>query len=103
VVAIDERREITLTSVSRSTSQNAMTDDAPVVFKRKQSKPVQSSRPRPVEDSVAAGPGDGVVQESGDSPADVASRLRKQQKSRQKKKPQLSFGENDEVRVSGSP
>jgi len=79
-----------------------MTDDAPVIFKRKQSKPSQSSRTRPVEGSVAAGPGDGVVQESGDSPAEVASRLRKQQKARQKQKPQLSFGGDDEVRVSGS-
>ena len=78
-----------------------MTDDAPVVFKRKQSKP--SSRTRPVEDSVAAGPGDGAVQESGGSPAEIASRLRKQQKARQKQKPQLSFGGDEEVRVSGSP
>ena len=80
-----------------------MTDNAPVVFKRKQSKPSQSSRTRPVEDSVAAAPEDGVTQENGDSPAAVASRLRKQQKARQKQKPQLSFGGDDEVRVSGSP
>jgi len=79
-----------------------MTDDAPVIFKRKQSKLSQSSRTRPVEGSVAAGPGDGAVQESGDSPAEVASRLRKQQKARQKQKLQLSFGGDDEVRVSGS-
>lgn len=80
-----------------------MGDDAPVIFKRKQSKPSQSSRTRPVEDSVAPGPEDGAVQENVDSPAAVASRLRKQQKSRQKQKPQLSFGGDDEVRVSGSP
>lgn len=81
-----------------------MTDDAPVIFKRKPSKPSQSSRTRPVEDSVAARPeDDGVIEEGVDSPAAVASRLRKQQKARQKQKPQLSFGGDDEVRVSGSP
>lgn len=80
-----------------------MADDTPVIFKRKQSKPSQSSRARPVESSVTADPEDGAVQESVDSPAAVASRLKKQQKARQKQKPQLSFGENDEVRVSGSP
>jgi hypothetical protein len=80
-----------------------MTDDAPVVFKRKQSKQSQSSRARHVEDSVAADPEDGAVQESGDSPALVAARVRKQHKARQKTKPQLSFGGDDEVRVSDSP
>jgi hypothetical protein len=79
-----------------------MADDAPVIFKRKQPKSSRSSGTRPAEDSVAAGAGDGVGQESGDSPAEVASRLRKQQKAR-KQKPQLSFGGDDEVRVSGSP
>lgn len=78
-----------------------MTDDAPVVFKRKQTKPSQSSRARPVGDSVGATPEDDAAQENGDSPAAVALRLRKQQKSRQKPKPQLSFGGDDEVRVSG--
>jgi len=80
-----------------------MADDAPVIFKRKQSKLSQSSRARPVEDSVATGPEEGAVQENSDSPAAVASRLRKQQKARQKLKPQVSFGGDDEVRVSGSP
>lgn len=78
-----------------------MTDDVPVIFKRKQSKPSQSSRTRYAEDSVATNPEDGVAQEGGDSPAVVAARVRKQQKARQKPKPQLSFGGNDEVRVSG--
>ena len=80
-----------------------MTDDAPVVFKRKQSKPSQSSRARPAQVSAAPGPEDGASQEGGDSPAAIASRLRKQQKARQKQKPQLSFGGDDEVRVSGPP
>jgi len=80
-----------------------MTDDTPVIFKRKQSKPSQSSRTRPAEVSVVAGLEDGAAQEHGDSPAAVASRVRKQQKARQKQKPQLSFGGDDEVRVSGSP
>ena len=79
-----------------------MTDDNPVFFKRKQSKPSQSSRTRPVEVSVTAGLEDGVTEEGSDSPAAVASRLRKQQKARQKQKPQLSFDGDDEVRVSGS-
>lgn len=92
-----EKTEITFT---RSTS-SVMADDPPVIFKRKQSKPSQSSRVRPVGDSVAAGHEDGTVQESGDSPAAVAAKLRKQQKARQKPKPQLSFGADDEVRVSG--
>ncbi|KAF9649765.1 hypothetical protein BDM02DRAFT_3094186 [Thelephora ganbajun] len=78
-----------------------MTDDAPVIFKRKQSKPSQSSRARPVENSVTPGPEDVATQESGDSPAAVASRLRKQQKARQKQKPQLSFGGDDEVGGDG--
>lgn len=80
-----------------------MTDDAPVIFKRKQSKPSQSSRTRLVEDLVAAGPEDDAAQENGDSPAAVAAKLRKQQKTRHKPKPQLSFGGDDEVRVSDSP
>lgn len=80
-----------------------MADNAPAIFKRKQSKPSQSSRARPVEDPVAAVPEDGAAQENGDSPSVVASRLRKQQKARQKQKPQLSFGGDDEVSVSGSP
>ena len=80
-----------------------MADNTPAIFKRKQSKPSQSSRVRPVEDPVAAVPEDGAAQENGDSPSVVASRLRKQQKARQKQKPQLSFGADDEVRVSGSP
>jgi hypothetical protein len=79
-----------------------MADDAPVVFKRKQSKPSQSSRARPADDSVAAGLEDAATQESGDSPAAVASRFRKQQKARQKQKPQLTFGGDDEVRVLDS-
>jgi len=79
-----------------------MTDDVPVVFKRKPSKPSQSSRTRPVEVAVAAGTEDGAVQESGDSPAAIALRVRKQQKARQKQKPQISFGGDDEVRVSDS-
>lgn len=79
-----------------------MADDAPVIFKRKQVKQSQSSRARHVEGSVAADPEDGAAQESGDSPAVVAARVRKQQKARQKTKPQLSFGGDDEVRVSGS-
>lgn len=80
-----------------------MADDAPVIFKRKQSKPSQSSRIRPVEDSFAAGPEEDAVQENGDSPAAIALRLRKQHKSRRKQKPQVGFGGNDKVRVSGSP
>lgn len=80
-----------------------MTDDAPVIFKRKQSKLSQSSRVRHVEGSVAADSEDGAVQESEDSPAVVAARVRKQQKVRQKPKPPLSFGGDNEVRVSGSP
>jgi len=80
-----------------------MTDDAPVIFKRKQPKLSQSSRTRPAEDSATAGPEDGVIEESVDSPAAVASRFRKQQKARRIQKPQLSFGGDDEVRVSGSP
>lgn len=80
-----------------------MSDDAPVIFKRKQPKLSQSSRTRPVDDSVTVGAGDGAVQESSDSPAEVASRLRKQQKARQKQKPQLSFDGDGEVRVSGFP
>ena len=75
-----------------------MADDAPVIFKRKQSKPSQSSRARPVEGSVVAGSEDSAAQESGDPPAAVASRLRKQQKARQKQKTQLSFGRDEEVR-----
>jgi hypothetical protein len=75
-----------------------MADDAPVIFKRKQSKPSQSSRARPAEGSVVAGSEDGVAQESGDPPAAVASRFRKQQKARQKQKTQLSFGRDEEVR-----
>ena len=78
-----------------------MAEDTPVIFKRKQSKPSQSSRARPVEGSVTADPED-AVQEGVDSPAAVTSRLKKQQKARQKQRPQLSFGEHDEVRVSGS-
>ena len=78
-----------------------MADDAPVIFKRKQSKPSQSSRARPVESSVVAGSEDSAAQGSGDPPAAVASRLRKQQKARQKQKTQLSFGRDEEVRVSG--
>ena len=78
-----------------------MADDPPVIFKRKQSKPSQSSRVRPVEDSVASGHEEGTVQESGDSPAAVAAKLRKQQKARQKPKPQLGLRADDEVRVSG--
>jgi len=46
-----------------------MTDDAPVIFKRRQSKPSQSSRTRLVGVSVAAALEDGAAQESGDSPA----------------------------------
>ena len=80
-----------------------MTDDAPVIFKRKQSKPSQSSRTRPVEVSVATGLEDGVAQERDNSPAAVASRIRKRKEDRQKQKPQLSFGGDDKVRVSGSP
>lgn len=99
VVVVDQQTEIIFTSAS---SKNAMSDDAPVIFKRKQSKPSQSSRTRPAEESAAVGPGDSAVQEGGDSPAAVASRLRKQQKARQKQKPKLSFGGGDEVRVSGS-
>lgn len=80
-----------------------MTDDAPVIFKRKQSKPSQRSRVRPAEGSVAAGPEDGAAQDIGDSPAAVAAKLRKQQKTRQRPMPQLSFGRDEEVRVSDSP
>ena len=98
VVMADQQTEIIFTSAS----SNAMSDNAPVIFKRKQSKPSQSSRTRPVEEPVPAGLGDSAVQDGGDSPAEVVSRLRKQQKARQKQKPQLSFGGGDEVRVSGS-
>ena len=80
-----------------------MTDDAPVIFKRKQSKPSQSSRARHVEDLAVAHPEDGPAQESVNSPAVVAARVRKQQKARRKLNPQLSFGGENEVGVSGSP
>ena len=98
VVGIDQATGIIFTSVSSF----VMTDDAPVIFKRKQSKSSQSSRARHVEDSVTADPDD-PAQESGDSPAVVVARVRKQQKARQKATPQLSFGGDHEVRVSGSP
>ena len=103
MVAIDGGAEITFASALRSISLNIMTDDPPVIFKRKQSKPSQSSRTRPVEVSVAVGLEDGAAQESDNSPAAVASRIRKRRETRQKQKPQLSFGADDEVRVSGSP
>ena len=91
-------------SVRFGLRSTAMADDAPVTFKRKQSKPSHSSRARPIEDPVVAGMEDGAAQKSGDSsPAAIASRLRKQQKARQKQKTQLSFGGDDEVRVSDSP
>ena len=74
-----------------------MTANAPVIIKRKQSKPSQSSGARPVEGSAVVSVEGGTAQENGNSPAAATSRLRKQQKARRRQKAQPSFGGDGEM------
>lgn len=65
--------------------------DSPIVFKRTKSKPATRTR--------AAGESQPEVADSEDAPSTIATKLKKQIKTRAKPKTQLSFGGEEEVRI----
>lgn len=73
--------------------------DAPVVFKRGKQKHAQRSRVS-TPDITSQEEGGSEVAEGEDSPSVLASKLKNKIKARSKPKSTLSFGGDEEVRVS---